>query len=79
MILYILYFMFLLLGAFFLSRLLGSFISAKVNGSRIIRNSTIPRRKNMFNDLQQNGDTVTFRTSFEAVGKNSEMISSSSV
>lgn len=53
----------------------GNVLPAKVNDSIIIRNSTILGSNNVSGDLQQNGDAMTFRAAFKAVGKNSENMS----
>ena len=55
---------------------MGNVLPAKVNDSMIIRNSIILESKNVSDDLQENGDSVTFRTVFKAVGKNSVNMSS---
>jgi hypothetical protein len=48
----------------------------QINDSMVISNGMIPRSENVSGDPQQNGDTVTFRTAFKAVRKNSENMSS---
>ena len=58
---------------FSLPRLLGNVLSAKVNDSLIMRSSKSLGGEDM---SQHMVTAVTFRTAFEAVGNNSEKISS---
>jgi hypothetical protein len=67
---------FLLQRIFSLIMLLETVLHAKVNDSMIMRKSIISANKNMSGIPQQDGNAVISKTTFKAVRRNSENMSS---
>ena len=74
MVTYTLYYKFLLSGMFSLPRLWENVLPAKVY-VYMTRNSKIRWSNNVSDIPQENGNVMTFRTDFKAVGKNYENMS----